>query len=102
METFSKGTTVDTTNIQPGELIHMEFAFHNVTSIRGFTPMLTLVCANTIIISSFTTASKRSPVGIICFILTTFKNEKHPCRRVRLNEDGALEKSSGVTNLLVD
>ena len=26
------GTTVDTTNIHPGELVHMEFTLYNVTA----------------------------------------------------------------------
>ena len=47
MKTINKGTSIDTSNYQPGELIHMEFAFYNVISIRGFNCMLTLVCANT-------------------------------------------------------
>ena len=37
MKIFPKVTTVDTNNIHTGELIHMYFAFYNVTSIRGFT-----------------------------------------------------------------
>ena len=50
----------------------------------------------------FPTASKRSPVIIIFFILTTLNNEQHPCKHVRFYTDGALEKSTVVTNLLVD
>ena len=46
MKNSPKGTTVDTTNLQPGELIHMDFDFYNMTSIRGFTSMLTVVCEN--------------------------------------------------------
>ena len=45
---------------------------------------------------------KKYPVFIIRFILTTFKNEQHPCKCVRVDEDGALENSTYITNLLVD
>ena len=31
IKTFPKGTKFDTTNLQPGELIHMDSAFYNVT-----------------------------------------------------------------------
>ena len=58
MMTFSKGTPVDTTYFQSGELIDMKFAFYNVTSIQGFTSMLTLVYANTKMLWVFPTASK--------------------------------------------
>ena len=44
MTTTNKGTTVDTSNIQPGELIHMDFAFYNVTYIYDFTSMLSVFC----------------------------------------------------------
>ena len=74
MTTLPKGTTPDTTNIWPGEFIHMEFAFNNVTSIRGFTYMLTVLCVNTRILWVFPTAYKWSPALVIRFILTNLKN----------------------------
>ena len=102
MTTFPKGTTVDTGNLQPGELIHMEFDFYNVTSIRGFTSMLTVVCANTRILWVLPTASKLAPVRIIRFILTTLLDEQHPFKHIIVDEDSALAKSTDVTNLLVE
>ena len=56
--TFPKGTTVDTSNLKPGELIHMEFSLYNVTSICGFTSMITVVCAKTIMLWVFPTVYK--------------------------------------------
>ena len=50
MKTFPKGKTVDTTNLQQVELVHVDLYFYNVTSICGFTSILTVVCAKTIII----------------------------------------------------
>ena len=87
MTTFPKVTTVDTTNLQPGDLSHMEFAFCNVTSVRGFTSILTGVFSNNIMIWLFHTASKLSPVRIILFILTTLNNKQHPCKCVRVDEE---------------
>ena len=77
--TLPKGTTVDTNSLWPGELIHVEFTFYDVALIQVVTSMLTVVCENTTMIRVFLTASKKAPVRIICFILTTLKNEKHPC-----------------------
>ena len=96
------GTTVDTTNLQPGELIHMEYSFYNYTSIRGFTSVLTAVCEKTRMIWVFPTASKTAPLYIINFILKKLNNEQHPCKFVRVNKDVALEKSTDVTSLMVD
>ena len=47
-------------------------------------------------------ASKRALVPIISFILTTFKNEQHPCKYGRVNGNGDLENSTDVSNLIVD
>ena len=101
MTTINKGTTVDTSNLQPGELVHMGFAFYNVTYIRGLTFMITVVCEKTIMIWVFPTAYKRAPICIIRF-MTTLLNQQHQLNRVRVDEDSALTKSTDVTNLLVD
>ena len=90
--TIIKGTTVDTSNLQPGELIHMEFVFYNVTSIHGFTSMITPVCAKTGMIWVFPTAPKIAPVCIIRFTLTAPLNEKHPRKYVRVDEYNAFGK----------
>ena len=50
MTTFPKGTTVYTSNLKQGELIHMYFAFYNLTSIHVLTSILTVVSENTITI----------------------------------------------------
>ena len=56
-----------------GEIIHMDFAFYNVTSIRGLSFIITAVCSNTRMLWVFINAPKQSTVCIICFILTTLK-----------------------------
>ena len=100
--TLPKSVSVDTTKLRTGELIHMDFHWYNVTSIQGFTSMLTIVCAKTRILRVFPTTYKIFPLRIICLILKTFKNEKHTCRRVRFDGDCALSKSTDITHLLVD
>ena len=77
MTPLPKGTTVETTNRQPGELINMDFDFYNVTYIQVLTPMLTLFCAKTRMLWVFPTASIIPTVRIILFILTTLENEHH-------------------------
>ena len=74
MTTLPKGKTVDTTNLQPVEIIHMDLEFYNVTSIRGFNSMLNVVCANTIMLWVFPNAPTKSSVHTINLILTTLNN----------------------------
>ena len=50
MTTLHKNKTFDTTNLQPGELIHVYLAFYNVNYIWGFTSMLTVLCENTLML----------------------------------------------------
>ena len=69
--TFPKVRTVDSINLQPGELIHVDFALSTLTSVHGFTFMLTIVYANNIMPYVFHTPTKRSPIRIIRFVLTT-------------------------------
>ena len=61
MKTFHKCKTVDATNLQSGELIHMDSAFYNVTSIQGLTSILIVLCSKTIMLWLFPTISKRAP-----------------------------------------
>ena len=42
-DNLTKGTTVETTNLHPGELIHMDLAFYVVTPINGFTSIPTFL-----------------------------------------------------------
>ena len=100
MTTFHKGTTVDKTNLQTGEIIHMDFAFYNVTSTPVFIYILPVVCENTIMLWLFPTAYKRAHVHIIRFILTTLNNEQHTCRHVIVKEYGALVNSTDLPTLL--
>ena len=50
----------------------------------------------------FPTESKRAPVRIICFILTTLNNENQLLKLIRFYKNGVLENSTDVPNLLVD
>ena len=102
MTTSPKCTIVDTTHLQLGELVHVHLAVYIVTSAIELSYMLTVLCAENITIWLFPAESKRPPVRKVCFIITELKNEQHPFKPVRVDKDCALEKSTDVTNLLVD
>ena len=58
MTTSPKEKKVDTNNFQPVEIIRMYFDFYNITSICGFTSMLTVVYENTGMLWVFHTACR--------------------------------------------
>ena len=74
MKTSLKEKTVEKTKLQPGELIHMQFAFYNVTYIRGSISVITIVYSKNILLWVFPIESKPFPVCIMRFIQTTFNN----------------------------
>ena len=74
MKTSPKAKPVDTTNLQPGELIHMGFSFYGNSSIHWITSMLTVFLAKTRMLWVSHTAPKPAPVRIILFILITLKS----------------------------
>ena len=100
-DNLTKGTTVETTNFHPGELIHMDLAFYVVTPINGFTSIPTFLYENTRILRVFPNAPKRDTVRNICFTLTIFKSKQHPYKCVIVDDDGALENSADTANPLV-
>ena len=73
-----------------------------MTSTQGFASVLPVGCAKTRMIWAFPTTSKSSPFGIINFIPKNLKDDQHLCKCARVDEDGALAKSTDFTNLLVD
>ena len=89
MRTPPKVETLETTNLQSGEILNLESIFYNLTYIRGFTATLTVVYAKTRMLWTPPTESKRALVRIIRFILTTFNNEKLPYRFMIVNEYGS-------------
>ena len=52
----------------------MDFAFYNVTSVRGFASMLNSIFTKTVIIWLFPTEFKRAHVLIVLFIRSTLNN----------------------------
>ena len=85
MTTINKGGGVDTSNIQPVELVYMDFVFYNVTSIHVFISIITVVCEKNRTLWVFSNASKIAHVCIIIFILKKLMNEQHPFKRVRVD-----------------
>jgi hypothetical protein len=89
-----KGKTCDTAALAPGALLHMDFAFWDVVSHRGFTAMLTIIDANTRTLWLFCTSSKKPPIHIVRWFFTKLRREQRTLATVRVDEDGSLARSS--------
>ena len=78
----------------PGALLHLDFSFYPVTSVRGFTSVLDVLCASTSYPWAFPTRSKRSPVSIVLWMICVINKQIKTFHRMRVDEDGALARSS--------
>ena len=78
----------------PGFMLQMDFAFFNGESIRGFTSNFVAICSATSHPFGFPSRSKRPPLDILKFIITTLSNQDNKFAFIRVDEDGALSRSS--------
>ena len=88
-----RGSTTDVSKISPGFMLQMDFSFFNVESIRGFTSTFVAICSATSYLFGFPSRSKRPPLGILKFLVTTLINQDKKVALIRVDEDGALARS---------
>ena len=91
---ISRGPTTDVSKFAPGFMLQMDFAFFNVESIRGFTSTFVAICSATSYPFGFPSRSKRPPLDILKFLVTTLRNQDKKVAFIRVDEDGALARSS--------
>jgi len=92
---------VDWTQFEPGESMHMDFAFMPVTSIRGFTAFLSIKDAATNYTWIFLSRNKRPPLDILSFFISIMKKENRSIRYVRVDEDKSLANCTAFCKLLL-
>jgi hypothetical protein len=96
-----KGPTTSTSHLSPGQLLHIDFGFRDITSHRGFSSMLLIIDAKTCMLWIFCTANKRAPIKILSYFFSIMKKENKNITTIRVDEDGALARSYEFTELLL-
>ena len=94
-----KGITMTTSNLRPGELIHMDFCFLEETSIRNFTCALIIVDAKVRKMWTFCSQSKRPPLATVRYFLEQLKQMGRRVINIRTDMGGELAISSEFYNL---
>ena len=97
-----RGKLVDKTNLPPFQRIHIDFSFFGYKSIRGFTSALDISCGSTSYPVGFPGKSKTPPLETIRWFISVIRNMGFETTFIRVDEDGALAKSSEFCKLLVD
>jgi len=95
-----KATTTSTVLTHRGQLLHMDFSFWSITSVRGFTSLLSIIDGKERFLWNFPTASKRPPLFIVDYFLSQLQKENVSVNSIRVDEDGALAKSAEFTSFI--
>ena len=91
---ISRGPATDVSKFAPGFMLQMDFAFSNVESIREFTSTFVAICYANSHRFVFPSRSKRPTLDILKFLVTTLRNQDKKVAFIRVDEDGALSRSS--------
>ena len=90
----TRGPTTYVSKFAPGFMIQMNFAFFNVKSICGFNSTFVAICSATSHTFGLPYRSKIPHINILKLIVTTLRNQDKKAAFIRVDEDGALEKSN--------
>ena len=94
------GVTINTDQLRPGELIHMDFYFVNIPSIRNFTAVLLVLDTKIRQMWQFPTKQKRPPLDIVNFFLVQLKRMGREVHHIRIYCGGELAGSSEFCALI--
>ena len=93
-----RGLTIDTLKFAPRFMLHMDFLFFDVEIIHRFTSAFVAICSATSYPFGVTfIRQKCSPLDIIKYIVTTLRNQYKTVILIRVDEYGALTRSSEST-----
>jgi hypothetical protein len=96
---FRKRKTASTDNLKPGELMHMDFTFWDITLLRMFTAVLIIIYAKTRMLWLFCTSSKKPPMHILRWFFANLRREKRMLANIRVDEDGDMAGSASFTTI---
>ncbi len=96
-----RGKLVDKTLLDPMKRLHLDFSFYTITSLRGYTTCLTIVCAATSYPFTFPTKSKTSPLRLVKWFINAIRGTGREVVFIRVDEDGALANCSHFCELII-
>ena len=91
---FPRGPTTDVSKFALGFMLQMYFSFFNVESLHGFSSTFVAICSATSYSFVFLSRSKHPPLDILKFLVATLKYQYKKVTFIRVDEYGALERSS--------
>ena len=89
-----RGPTDDVSKFAPGFMLHINFSFFNVKSIRELTSTFVAICSATSHPFVFPSIRKHPPLEILKFLVTTLRNQDKEFAFIRVDEYGELARYS--------
>jgi hypothetical protein len=90
-----KGKTTSTSHLSPGQLLHIDFGFWDITSRCFFFPACFLLLMQKL------ACFGKAPIKILSYFFSIMSKENKIITTIRVNEDGALARSYEFTELLL-
>ena len=97
-----RGTTTDISKFATVFMLQMYYDFFNIECIRGLTSNVVATCSSHSYPFGFPSRNKPPPLNIMNFFVTTLINQYNKVSFIRVDEDGALERSSEFMNICHD
>jgi hypothetical protein len=83
-----------------GQLLHIDFSFWNIISIRGFSSVLSFIDGKDRMLWTFPMASKRIPLSILDYFFNIMEKDGIIIKSVWVDEDGALANNTKFSDFL--
>jgi hypothetical protein len=97
-----RGLKWDVTHLAPFQMLHFDFSFFGVASIRGFTTAFDITCASTSYPIGFPSKSKAPPIQSAQWLIKSLRNRGfQPCF-CHVDEGGELANSSEFCQMLIN
>ena len=98
----NKGKTIDTSDLEPGNMLHMDIMFFDITSCSGFNSSLNIIDAKFRKLWGFLSSAKRTPLRTIKCFLHAIQKEGKTVIEIRIDDEGAISRSAEFTSMMID
>eukprot|EP00957_Ditylum_brightwellii_P179113 13644818-Ditylum_brightwellii.AAC.1 len=99
---MSATPTIDTSDPEPGNMLHMGNTFFDITSCRGFNCSLNIIDAKSRKLWGFLSSAKWTSLRIIKYFLHALQKEEKTVIEIRIDEEGTISRSAEFTSMMID
>eukprot|EP00957_Ditylum_brightwellii_P004503 342286-Ditylum_brightwellii.AAC.1 len=83
---------MDTSDLKPGNMLHMDITFFDIISCRGFNCSLTIIDAKSRALWGFLSSAKRTLIRIIKYFHHAIQKKGKTVIEIRIDEEGTISR----------